>query len=175
MRRMTIAALVLGVVVACAASAYGGGGGFSGASLPIPRFSNNNDVFLFNGGYGYGVTSGGHRIGGFGVGVTAEDGRSAGGFGGVINGRQARLGSLTASLNTWLGVGGLRLSTGDPRQFFAYYAEVNGELGLAVLPFLQISGYLGMQAMGNLIPGDPVVDNSVYHPVSGIRVTWGWF
>jgi hypothetical protein len=173
--RRAIVLFVLTVIATSTAWAYGGGGAFWGRTLPFGRWTNTDLTFDYSGGYGYGVTDGGHRIGGFGVGVTAEDGTAVGGFGGIMNGQQVRLGALTASLNTWLGVGGLSLPSGAPLEFFGYFAELSGELGLAVLPWLQVSAYLGMQAMGNLIPGDPIVDNSIYSPVSGIRLTWGSF
>lgn len=175
MKRTTILALAFLSVAAAAGFAYGGGGAFSGASLPATDWTNTGLRIAYTGGFGYGVTDDGHRIGGFGVGVSTEDGRELGGFGGIINGQQVRIGPLTASVNTWIGVGGLSLPSGTPREFFGYFAEINGEIGLAVLPWFQVSGYVGMQAMGNLIPGDAFTGNAIYTPVSGIRLAWGSF
>jgi hypothetical protein len=49
------------------------------------------------------------------------------------------------------------------------------ELGVAVLPWMQVVAYAGCQAGGNLIPGIPFVSATLFTPVLGVRVSWGGY
>jgi hypothetical protein len=144
-------------------------------------------------GFGYGVTRGGWKIGGFGtffytnalsLPVAALDGTltgAIGGFGGIISGGQGRVGPFVLSLNLRLGAGGMGVSylweTGAPRAItvgggtFALFGSVDAELGVIIFPAMLVSAYAGVQALVSL----PVVVVPLAVPTVGIRVTWGRF
>jgi hypothetical protein len=159
-----------------------------GTLMPLPTGST---VGLT--GFGYGVTRGGWKIGGFGtffytgalsVPLPALGGTltgAVGGFGGVISGGQGRLGPLVYALNMRLGAGGMGISylwtaavpspvpvTGGT---FALFGSLDAELGLIVVPAMLVSAYAGVQALVTL----PIVVIPLAVPTVGIRVTWGRF
>ncbi|MEE8440736.1 MAG: hypothetical protein V3S41_03375 [Spirochaetia bacterium] len=173
-KKMTLTGLML-VAVVIVASAYGGGGFFQATQMAFSGYTNMDSVAEVEGGYGYGVSRGGRRYGGFGMVVSeAETQEFLGGFGGVISGRQMRTGPFTLSLNIWSGVGYASQDLIQAPAGVAFLAEANAEAGFAVLPWLQISVYGGYQAIG---PFDPsaVFANTKYVPVIGARVSWGSF
>jgi len=165
------------LIAAASLWAEGGGGVFWGRQRYHSEFANRDIAFCYSGGYGYGVKSGGTRVGGFGMGIHDESNAAdlTGGVGGIITGQQAALGPIMLSMNALLGVGGIRADFGQPASYFAYFGELDAELGVRVVEWMQISLYGGMTLFGNLAPGDPVTDSVVYSPVVGMRLTWGSF
>lgn len=142
--------------------------------------------------YGYGITRGGWKIGGFGtffysapisLVMDAYDitvNQVAGGIGGVISGGHGRLGPFTFALNTRLGAGGVGFeSTWDDDPYawsywsgaFALYGAADVEVGLVFVPAMMVSAYAGVQALVTVAYA--VVPIIV--PTMGVRVTWGKF
>lgn len=173
-KKMALAGIML-VAVVVVASAYGGGGFFQGTQMALPGYTNMDSDAEVQGGYGYGASRGGRRYGGFGLAISdpATD-EFLGAFGGVISGRQTRIGPVTLSLNIWSGVGYASSELIQAPAGVAFLAEANAEAGFAVLPWLQISVYGGYQAIGSFDPSD-MFANTKYAPVMGGRVTWGGF
>ena len=143
-------------------------------------------------GFGYGVTRGGWKIGGFGTFFSTEPmsvpvpalgtvTRAIGGFGGIISGGQGRLGPFLFSLNMRLGAGGMGvfydwspngmspLHSGGGT--FGLFGSLDAEAGLIVFPAMAISAYAGVE--GLLALGYAIVP--VATPTMGIRITWGSF
>ena len=142
--------------------------------------------------FGYGITSRGWKIGGFGIGyhtdalrlsVPAENlliTRSAGGFGGVISGGAGSFGVWAYSFNVRLGAGGLavegewmtpsagRFVTGE----FAAYGALELELGITIVPAMLVSGFIAVEAL--VIPAFSTLIAAAI-PTAGIRITWGAF
>ena len=167
--------LVLMVMVAGMAAAYGGGGFFQASSVPVPDYSNTGRNADIVGGFGYGADRGGTRYGGFGLAIHDETDESlVGAFGGVISGSQLRTGPFTVSVNLWTGIGYVNPRLIRSSAGFGYFAEATGEAGFAVLPWLQLSVYGGMQAIGSLDAAS-IVSSARYAPVVGSRLTWGHF
>lgn len=162
------------VLLAAPAFAGGGGGTFMGRLLPYPRLQNHDLSASMSGGFGYGVSRDGSRIGGFGLAIEdAQNGAFYGGFGGLMSGQQVKLGPAIGSVNLWTGVGYLApQSTGSGS--IGYYGELSAELGVVVIPWMQVSAYGGMQVMGRFDRYAWFPD-AVYAPVAGIRFAWGSF
>ncbi len=180
MNTTRISVLVVAIVLVLGGGtvfALGGGGMTYGMHAFIPPYSNLNLQAAYFGGFGYGVTASGLRIGGFGCAVldTSPYLTYAGGFGGILTGRQLTSGPLSLALNLWTGLGGVGTSFASPRGFFGLLAEADVELGVAIVPWMQWVVYGGYQAVANLIPGLPIVDALSYTPVAGIRLVWGSF
>jgi hypothetical protein len=163
------------IAVVSSAFAYGGGGFFQGSYYQIPEYSNIDREAEIVGGYGYGADRDGSRYGGFGLAI--HDVNSAeliGAFGGVISGRQLRTGPLTMSLNLWSGLGYVNPRVLGTPVGMGFLIEADAEAGFAVLPWLQLSVYAGVQAIGSLDPAS-FVSGARYTPVVGSRLTWGGF
>jgi hypothetical protein len=171
-RTTAFAILILMAIPASLALAGGAGGVGWGMQYYVPEYSNTNSGFSYITGYGYGVTWDGARIGGFGTAMIAADGSGAGGVGGLIVGHEWKGGPLTAALTLWTGVGGGGfLHSG----YMLGFGEADFELGVRLLPWMQVTAYVGYQAWGNLIPGYPFSQALFYSPVAGIRIGWGAF
>lgn len=164
-----------------AAFARGGAGGLDFGVQVYNSQISNLDLGLTNlGGYGYGVTPWGQRIGGFGRAfLNVSPGSAiAGGVGGILSGFELRAGPLVAGLTLLAGLGGMGTA---PMQFPPYggyciaFGEATVDAGLAVTPWMLLSVYAGMQAMTNLVPGRPFSAFVDYCPVAGMRISWGWF
>ena len=157
----------------------GGGGGMTyGMHFQVPTLANYNLRAMYFGGYGYGTGSGGSRIGGFGCAILSNSDTLEfnGGFGGIITGKEfSRSGPVRLAVNLWLGLGGAGTNFGDPEGFFGLFMEGNFEIGFNILPWMQLTPYLGYQLIANLIPGLPVVGTLTYTPVFGLRLVWGNF
>lgn len=130
------------------------------------------------GGFGYGANRRGERIGGFGLAFFSDDPsvEFAGGVGGLINGQQISIGPLTAAAVMWVGAG--CVSSGVPElsgSWIVAFAEADLEVSWAVLPWLQVTGYAGMQLMGNVSGSRPFDEFLFYTPVVGARLAWGSF
>jgi hypothetical protein len=130
------------------------------------------------GGFGYGVTRSGQRIGGFGLAFFSTDPavQFEGGVGGSISGQELRLGPVTLAAVMWTGVGGLKTNVpGMAGEWFTLFFEGDVEVGLAVTPWMQLTGYGGVQLLANLAPGRPFEGMLFYTPVVGVRLAWGSF
>ncbi len=179
MQARRVLCMVLLIVLGASLSVHaGGGGGLTyGAQIYVPQYANRDLVASCFGGFGYGTSWRGQRIGGFGLAIldNSDTEAIAGGFGGVLVGQQVKSGPFTFSLNFWSGLGGASTSFGDPRGFFGLFMEANVEIGLSIVPWMQFVGYAGMQTVSNLIPGLPFLGTLVYTPVFGTRIVWGSF
>jgi hypothetical protein len=181
-----------------------GGGGVeyftnAGSDLLGPSFFSGGLVDLTTGSitslsaFGYGVTHGGWKIGGFGTGFYAKNlslvipegdmtvNRSAGAFGGVISGGAGRLGLIGYSVNTRLGAGGLAVEgiwTGGSglspmtAGVFSLYASVDAEAGIILVPAMLVSVYVSIDA---IVPIAPYFIAFLAVPTLGARISWGRF
>jgi hypothetical protein len=173
--KTVVIALVMAAIAATAAFAYGGGGFFEGSQYIYPGYTNVENPADVHGGFGYGASRSGSRYGGFGLSISdPETGEFLGGFGGVITGRQTRMGPFTLSANIYAGVGYATPELVNWPGGVSFLAEGTVEAGFAILPWLQISAYGGYQVIGPLDVNRALVD-SRYVPVIGTRVTWGSF
>lgn len=184
--RLTIAAVALLLFAAVGAFADGAGGVTHGMQyLDLDQCYDLDggwytaDVGLQTvGGFGYGVRRHGERVGGFGLAFYSDDPtiEFAGGVGGLINGQQISVGPLTAAAVLWTGVGCLTSDApGLAGDWVVAFGELDLEVGWAVLPWMQVTGYAGMQVMGNVTGGHPLQEFLFYTPVVGVRVAWGSF
>ncbi len=181
------------VILACLALpslafAYGGGGieylANVGPDL-LPSLSSSSLVPLPSGSvsgisaFGYGVTPGGWKIGGFGLLFYTNDlpvtvpelGRvdsALGWYGGVLSGGQARLGPFRFSLNLRLGAG---MAFADWMPTASLYGSIDGEVGVLFVPAMLISFYTGVSAIAPFLYNGPVPMGAV---VAGVRITWGY-
>lgn len=171
-----VAALaVLPLSMACA----GGAGGLTwGQQYFDSQLSNYDFQGTWSGAYGYGVTRRGQRIGGFAMAVRSSALNEAfeGGFAGLITGQEMHAGPFLMAINLWTGLGGL---TADPAlpagRSLALFGELNLELGLGFISWMEVTGYAGMQAITRVSGGRPLFSNVMYTPVLGVRVAWGSF
>ncbi len=174
--RYLAAACLLGVPVV--ASATAGGGVTSGAHTFVDGFSNYQLEATSMGGFGYGSSSRGTRVGGFGLSISdqAEPEDLVGGFGGVIASQELQLGLFTIAITSWTVVVGIR-ARGVPGTggYFALFEEVALEVGVAALPWIQLVGYAGFQVVGSVLPGVLISETLSYTPSIGLRVVWGSF
>jgi hypothetical protein len=173
-----IAAALLAVLPLASVFAGGAGGVTAGYQYFAPSVSSGDYQERFDGGFGYGVTHDGRRIGGFGLAFYSETdpGMLAGGVGGLITGQEVRLGNVTLAATLWTGIGGLATRTlGFEPGYLIGFAELDIEAGIAIFRWFQISAYAGMQVMGNLTPGRPFTEALYYSPVLGVRTSWGSF
>ena len=168
--RRCLAVLLLVVLPACVAMAGGAGGVGYGCQYFDPQLSNQNLGLSYITGYGYGVNRWGNRIGGFGMAILSGTGTTAGGVGGMLIGQEFRGGPLVAAVTCLGGVGGASYAH---RGYMLIFGEADLELGLRVLPWMQVVAYAGYQAWGNAIPGFPFTNAFVYTPVLGVRIGWG--
>jgi hypothetical protein len=130
------------------------------------------------GGFGYGANRRGERVGGFGLAFYSDDPSVdfAGGVGGLVNGQQLSVGPLTAAAVAWTGVGCVSSDVpGLAGSWIVAFAEIDLEVGWAITPWFQVSGYAGMQLMGNVTGGRPFDEFLFWTPVVGARVAWGSF
>jgi len=171
MKRRTLFAIVLLAVVPAALAVAGGAGGvgFSG-QLFDPSLSSADLGMSATTGFGYGVDDDGSRVGGFGTSFLSESGSVAGGVGGMLVGRELRAGPFTLAFTLWGGLGGGAWAS---RGYFLGYGSAQAELGVWILPWMQVIAYVGYEALGNLVPGPPFSEAFLRTPVLGLRVAWG--
>ncbi len=147
--------------------------------LPGSISLQSGSVAAFSG-FGYGVTRGGWKIGGFGLFFYANDisayipdvgtvTDAMAWYGGLISGGQARLGPLRLSLNLRLGAG---MAFADFLPTASFYGSVDGEIGLLFVPAMLVSAYAGVGAIASVVGLDLVPAASV---IAGVRITWGSF
>lgn len=131
------------------------------------------------GGFGYGVSSGGQRTGGFGFALYSPAGTDslAGGVGGIIVGQEAHAGPFMAAINLWTGLGGISAApNGVETGYAVLFGEANLELGAAVTPWMQLVLYGGLQGFADISPGKGIGTEVLrYAPVIGMRLSWGSF
>jgi hypothetical protein len=121
-------------------------------------------------GFGYGVNDDGDRVGGFGMGMFSPAGTAQGGVGGVLLGREFRLGPIILALNILGGVGGVNEGSSG---YMVVFGQADLEVGIAWLPWMQIAIYVGYQSWGSLFPGIPFASATSSAPVLGLRIAWG--
>ena len=179
-RMIVAAAAAIALFAAAGAFADGAGGVTHGMQyLDVEGGWYTADVAANTvGGFGYGVNHDGVRVGGFGLAFYSDDPcvDFSGGVGGLINGQQLSLGPLTAAAVLWTGVGCLTSDVpGLAGDWVVGFAELDVEVGWAVMPWMQVSCYAGMQVMGNVTGGTPFQEFLFYTPTVGVRVAWGSF
>jgi hypothetical protein len=175
-----IGIMVAALVVLPLGLAFGtGAGGLTwGEQYFDSTFSNYDLQARYSGVYGYSVTRGGQRIGGFAIGIDPNDQAADvhGGFIGAITGQEMRTGAFSAALNIWTGLGGLSvnpvLRTGGG---FALFGEADLELGVSFMKGFQVVVYGGMQGLADVATGRLDWSAIYYTPVFGVRVAWGSF
>jgi len=131
------------------------------------------------GGFGYGVSRGGTRTGGFGFALYSAPGGDSlsGGVGGFIVGQEGHAGPFTAAVNLWTGLGGVSQAIGGvDTSALVLFGEANLELGMAVTPWMQLVLYGGLQGLADVSPGRGIGSQILtYAPVIGMRLAWGSF
>ncbi len=173
--------LVIGLMAAyapCFALQGVAGGILLGFQQYDPDLANQDMGCVMIGGFGYGVSSEGVRLGGFGMAALGGEGESGPsdlncGIGGFITGWEFRTGPFVIAVNLWTGLGGAAYEASDPGGFMIAFGELSAELGLVLTRWMRLVGYMGLQAMGNLAPGRPFDELDLYTPVTGIRLSWG--
>ncbi len=173
--------LVIGLMAACTRchALQGGAGGITlGFQRYDPDLANQDMGCVLIGGFGYGVSSEGVRFGGFGMAALGGEGESSPsdlncGIGGFITGWEFRAGPFVIAVNLWTGLGGAAYGASDPGGFMIAFGELSAELGLVLTRCMRLVGYMGLQGMGNLVPGRPFHELELYTPVTGIRLSWG--
>jgi hypothetical protein len=179
MRILRIAAVAAALVVLPLSTAFArGAGGFTwGEQYFDAQFSNYDLQMSTTGVFGYGVSYGGQRIGGFAMAVHSDGVMPSldGGFIGAITGQEIRMGPFMAAVNLWTGIGGL-LGPGFPLDSsLALVGELSLEIGIRIFPGTMLSGYVAMQAVTNAPVSAPLFSSVAYTPVFGMRLAWGSF
>jgi hypothetical protein len=179
MRIMRIAAVAAVLVVLPLSTAFArGAGGFTwGEQYFDVQLSSYDLSMTTTGVFGYSVSYGGQRVGGFAMAVHSDAGGPAldGGFIGAITGQEIRTGPFVMAVNAWTGIGGMQ-GPGFPfTDSFALVGELSLEVGFLIFPGMTASGYVGMQAITNLPVSEPLFTRVAYTPVMGMRLVWGSF
>jgi hypothetical protein len=190
MKKIIGALALIGLFVATPLVAEGAGGIMYGYQNPewapnfIPRLGDMAPHYYY-GGFGYGVDRRGVVTGGFGVCYMSQDFMAdedafndsteiLGGFGGAIYGlKLLDLGPFKAYLLSLTGIGGY--AGGAAGWGVSLLEELQLEAGFTPLPWMQISAYLGAQAIGNLMPGEPFKEYLGVQPTGGVKISWGSF
>jgi hypothetical protein len=176
--KIVILAAALAVLPLSMASAGGAGGLTWGQQYFDSQLSNFDVQSTYSGAYGYGVTRHGQRIGGFALAVrsSSPDSLFEGGFAGLITGQEVRAGPFLMAVNLWTGLGALRTGPALPTGgSLALFGELDLELGLGFISWMEVTGCAGMQAVTRIAGGRPLFSNVMYTPVLGARVAWGSF
>lgn len=179
-RRLLLATAVLVTGMANAA-AQGAGGLIFDMAMPslnpgfMPATICVEGIQTF-GGYGYGVDEDDSIIGGFGVALIgsmdSSDG-ATGGFGGLIVGRRVIAShSFHLDLAARLGLGG---AANHDSGYAMFYAEPYIELGLGLTKWMRLSGTIGYQLIGNILPGNAATEVLIRTPTIGLALSWGSF
>jgi|GEM_PF-2736873 len=175
--RTIILAAILTLLPLSMACAGGAGGLTWGQQYFDSQLSNSDSQGTFSGAYGYGVTRHGQRIGGFAIAERSSppNGTLNGGFAGLITGQELHAGPFLLAVNLWTGVGALSPDPALPGAgSFALFGELDLELGLGFISWMEVTGYAGMQAVTRVTKGG-LFTGSMYTPVLGVRVAWGSF
>ena len=175
-RKIVVLALALAVLPLAGAFARGAGGFTWGEQYFMTPYSNADLGARTTGVYGYSISRGGQRYGGFAMAIHSDEVVPTldGGFVGAIAGQEMRMGSLMAAVNLWTGFGGTNMHPlYDVPGSFALFAELSVEVGLAFFPGVMLTGYAGLQAMAPILADQGIFDTVLYTPVLGFRVAWG--
>jgi hypothetical protein len=168
--RPLVVAALLALLPVAAASAGGAGGVGFGAQYYDRSLSSGDLGMAYITGCGYGVDGDGNRIGGFGMALLSGLGVTEGGVGGMLVGHEWSIGPLMAAISLLGGVGG---AAAWDAGYMLLFGEAELELGIRILPWMQVVAYAGYQAWGNLIPGVPFKAARLNSPVYGVRVAFG--
>ena len=175
-RRIVGVVAILSVLPLAGAFARGAGGFTWGEQYFEQDLSNVNLGTSCNGVYGYSVTWGGQRIGGFAMAMHSDTVVPAfnAGFVGGIAGQEVRVGPFMAAVTAWTGFGGMTMNplVQGPAAF-ALFGELNVEAGFGFLPGVMVSCYAGLQAVAQVFPEQAIIQNAFYTPVMGMRIAWG--
>jgi len=169
-------AVSLALVPLSMACARGAGGLTWGEQYFDGEFSNYDVQASTSGGFGYAVTRGGTRIGGFALAMHSDVPGSSfdAGFVGTITGQETRAGIFVAAANLWTGIGGIAGSSViQGPATFAFFGEATVEVGISLFPGTTMSAYAGMQAVAPVLITGQLFDRVLYTPTFGIRVGWG--
>jgi hypothetical protein len=174
MRFGKIAAITLALVVLPLAGAFArGAGGFTWGQQYFDAELSNADLGASTTGvFGYNVTWGGQRYGGFAMAMHAD--AFDGGFVGAIAGQEFRMGPFMTAVTLWTGFGGTNVTPlYSLPGTFALFGELNFEAGFGFLPGVMFTGYAGMQVLAAVLPDQGIISNAIYTPVLGVRIAWG--
>jgi len=164
--------------VAALAGATAGGGITNGVHTFVAGFSNYELQAAAYRGFGYGANRRGTRTGGFRLAIAdqVDTEKLAGSFGGNLTGQELVLGPPTLAITSWTRSDGIA-ATGIPGSgdYFALFDELDLEIGLAVLPWMQIVGFAGFQVVASILPGFLLSEAISYTPTLGLRLVWGDF
>ena len=169
-----VIALFVGVLFALVPTALAvaggaGGVGFTGQYFDSTLSTADRGMTSLTG-FGYGVGDSGSRVGGFGTAFFSAPGDTAGGVGGMLVGHEWRTGPLVAALTLWGGVGG---GAWGGNGCMLAYGAAQAELGVWILPWMQLTGFVGYEAMSSVLPGIPFGRALLRTPVLGLRIAWG--
>ena len=170
--------IVFIVPLVTAAADNGGGGIISGTHLNYGQFANYELKATYFGGFGYGASDRGTRVGGFGVTIldNSDEHLLIGGFGGTIVGQEFTAHPVTVAATSWTGLGGIAADLqGGRGGYFAFMEEISFEAGIAVVPWMQIVMYAGFQIIGSILPGFMFNEAFSYTPTFGLRIAFGSF
>jgi hypothetical protein len=151
-------------------------GGFSwGEQYFVPELASYNLSSQYTSVFGYGVTRGGQRMGGFVLGVHSPDGggQISGGVVGSILGQEMRDGPVMLAASLWTGIGSVRTAALSEQGDISLFGELSLEAGFTVPRWMQIVAYGGMQVVANVGNGAPFDEVPFFTPVLGLRLVWG--
>ena len=179
MKHLRIVALLTALlVVPLSLFAMGAGGFMWGGQLYTGELANFDLRTSTTGVFGYSVTPGGQRIGGFALAMNSIGANPGlqGGFVGAITGQETAGGPLVGAVTLFTGLGGLAPdATLHADGSFALFGELDLELAFHFIPGAALTGYAGMQVISDLGPGRSPFENILYTPVLGMRFAWGSF
>ncbi len=178
MRSSKIVALVLALCLLPLAGAFArAAGGFTWGEQYGATGPSNVDLGASTVGvYGYDITWGGQRYGGFAMALHSNATQPAleAGFIGGLAGQEMRIGPLVAAVTLWSGFGGMNSAPLDALPgTLALFGEVSLELGFGFLPGVLVTGYAGMQVIAPVLFDQGTIGTPMYTPVLGVRVAWG--
>ncbi len=170
-RFLIVSAMVILPLAAAAAE-----GGFSwGEQYFVPELASYNLNSQYTSVFGYGLTRGGQRLGGFVLGVHSPDdsGQISGGVVGSIVGQEMRDGPVMLAASLWAGIGSVRTLALSEQGDLSLFGEATLEAGITVPHWVQIVAYGGMQVVANVGNGAPFDEVPFFTPVLGLRLVWG--
>ena len=171
-------AIAAALVALPLSTAFAAGGVSWGEQYLVPEYpelANYDTQARFTALYGYSVSRGGMRNGGFVLGVHSPDEPATleGGFIGAISGQELKAGPFVFAANLWTGIGGVRRAPISCDGTFALFGQLDLELGFSLFPGMKVIGYGGMQAVADVLAWQPLSTAVYYTPVAGIRLAWG--
>ena len=167
--------IISALVILPIALAFGEGGFSLGEQYFIPDLASYDLQSRYTGVFGYGVTHGGQRMGGFVLGIHSPEAGEpiSGGVLGAIVGQETRDGPLMLAVSLWTGIGSVRSSGLTEHGELSLFGEATIEVGFTVPRWIQIVAYGGMQAVANVGNGEPFDAVPFFTPVLGLRLVWG--